>query len=310
MANFSNFEDRQDNMKWLTAFITYLSLEKKYSKHTLLAYEKDLIAFKDFCEVTYDEADLTQIHYAQIRTWIVNLVSQGLTNRSVNRKMSALKSFYKFLQKTGDIEVNPMAKHKALKVEKKAQVPFSKEEVAKVIHAVDGKNEFVAVRNKLIVELFYSTGMRRTELINLKEKDIDTGQQLIKVLGKRNKERFLPLLPSVLETFLAYRELKREISASGTELLITEKGNKIYETLVYRVINSYFSRVSSKLKKSPHILRHSFATHLLNEGADLNSVKELLGHSSLASTQVYTHNSLDKIKEVYNSAHPRSQQKK
>lgn len=295
---------------WLEAFTSYLTLEKQYSKHTVLAYETDLIAFKDFCEIQYEQTDITLVNYAQIRTWIVVLVSQELSNRSINRKMSALKSFYKFLQKTGEIKVNPMSKHKALKTQKKIQVPFSKEEIETVLNNLEDGEDFMTVRDKFIVELFYSTGMRRAELVSLKEKDIDVDRQLIKVLGKRNKERFLPLLPTVLNTFQKYNKLKKQVASSVEELLITEKGNKIYETLVYRVINSYFSSVSSKVKKSPHILRHSFATHLLNEGADLNSVKELLGHSSLASTQVYTHNSLDKIKEVYNSAHPRSQQKK
>ena len=168
---------------------------------------------------------------------------------------------------------------------------------------------FDAVRDKLLVELLYSTGIRRAELINIKESDVDVVQKTIKVLGKRNKERFVPLLSSVLVTLQEYRKLKDEKDCKSEYLLITSKGNKTYETFVYRIINSYFSQVSSKVKKSPHILRHSFATHLLNEGADLNSVKELLGHSSLASTQVYTHNSLDAIKKVYNQAHPRSNKK-
>ena len=189
------------------------------------------------------------------------------------------------------------------------QVPFNSKEINDVINIVSDKKDFTSIRNKLIVELFYSTGIRRTELINIKEKDISFSDSTIKVLGKRNKERFVPLLKSVSKTLNKYLELKKDFSIGLQELFITDKGNKIYETLVYRVINSYFSRVSTKEKKSPHILRHSFATHLLNEGADLNSVKELLGHSSLASTQVYTHNSLDAIKKVYNQAHPRSNKK-
>ena len=294
----------------ITSFLEYLELEKKYSKHTIIAYKNDLISFRDFCIVEFNQEDLKTIHYNQIRTWIVQLVNQQISNRTINRKVSSLKTFYKFLQKIEEINVNPLVKHKALKVQRKIQVPFTEEEVNLVVENVKEENNFVYLRNKLIVELFYSTGIRRIELINIKEKDVNFYDKTLKVLGKRNKERLVPLLPSVIETLNSYLISKKEILSNVDELLITEKGNKIYETLVYRIINSYFSQVSSKVKKSPHILRHSFATHLLNQGADLNSVKELLGHSSLASTQVYTHNSLEKIKEVYNKAHPRSVKKK
>ena len=293
----------------INAFLEYLSLEKKYSVHTTTAYKNDLVSFKDFLVVEFDQEDLSQVHYNQIRTWIVALVDENISNRTINRKVSSLKSFYKFLQKTKQIESNPLSKHKALKTEKKVQVPFSFKEIDAVINNIETENDFVSVRNKLIVELFYSTGIRRIELINIKEKDISFSDKTIKVLGKRNKERFVPLLSSVIQTLEKYLGLKKEFTIGLEEIFITEKGNKIYETLVYRIINSYFSRVSTKEKKSPHILRHSFATHLLNEGADLNSVKELLGHSSLASTQVYTQNSLDVIKKVYNQSHPRSNKK-
>ncbi len=290
-------------------FLTYIALEKNYSKHTVQSYKTDLIAFRDFCATEYDQESLEEVHYPQIRTWIVSLVNQKISNNTINRKISSLKSFFKFLQKIGEVEINPLAKHRTLKVEKKIQVPFSIEEVNKVIENIEQGDDFTSIRNKLIVELFYSTGIRRIELINIKETDVNYYDKTVKVLGKRNKERYVPLLPSVFETLERYLELKREISNLVEELFITEKGNKIYETLVYRIINLYFSQVSSKVKKSPHMLRHTFATHLLNGGADLNSVKELLGHSSLASTQVYIHNSLDKIKEVYNKAHPRERQK-
>ncbi len=293
----------------IESFLDYLLLEKKYSKHTITAYKNDLISFRDFLATEFQQENLSEVHYNQIRTWIVSLVDLKISNRSINRKVSSLKSFYKFLQKTSQIDINPLSKHKALKVEKKVQVPFNSREIDSVISTINNKNDFTSVRNKLIVELFYSTGIRRAELINIKERDISFSDSTIKVLGKRNKERFVPLLKSVTKTLIQYVELKKEFSIGLEELFITKKGNKIYETLVYRIINSYFSQVSSKEKKSPHILRHSFATHLLNEGADLNSVKELLGHSSLASTQVYTHNSLDAIKKVYNQAHPRSNKK-
>ena len=289
----------------IDAFLDYLSFEKKYSKHTITAYQNDLISFQDFCETEYGETDFVKTHYSQIRNWIVSLVNQKISNRTINRKISSLKSFFKFLQKIQQIEANPLAKHRALKVEKRIQVPFSIDEISNAINSIDGKSNFVDLRNKLIVELLYSTGMRRIELVNLKESSINFSNKTMKVLGKRNKERILPLLPSVLETLQEYIDIKNKTFNNLLWLFVTEKGNKIYETLVYRIINNYFSKVSSKVKKSPHILRHSFATHLLNEGADLNSVKELLGHSSLTATQVYTHNNLEKIKKAYNQAHPR-----
>lgn len=297
-------------MNQIEAFIEYLSLEKKYSNHTITAYKNDLISFRDYCAVEFEDEGVHNVSYVQIRSWIVSLVDLEISNRSINRKISSLKSFYKFLQKTKQIEANPLANHKALKTSKEIQVPFSIKEVNQAIAAIELEEDtFEAQRDKLIVELFYSTGMRRAELINLKLSSIDAVSGAIKVLGKRNKERIIPLLPTVEKSIAKYLKYREEIATENDHLFLTSKGNKIYETLVYRVINSYFSKVSSKVKKSPHILRHSFATHLLNEGADLNSVKELLGHSSLASTQVYTHNSLDQIKKVYNQAHPRSNKK-
>ncbi|WP_369047720.1 tyrosine-type recombinase/integrase [Tenacibaculum sp. UWU-22] len=294
----------------INAFLDYLLYEKNYSKHTVLAYKTDLFEFKNFCVTEFNQETIQDVHYNQIRSWIVSLVNQQISNTTINRKISSLKTFYKFLQKTNQITINPLAKHKALKMQKKVQVPFTKEEINQAITLIEETDDFIGVRNKLMVELFYSTGIRRIELINLKERDINFYDKTIKVLGKRNKERFVPLLSSVLETVKKYLFLKKEYPTSCEALFITEKGNKIYETLVYRVINLYFSEVSTKVKKSPHILRHSFATHLLNQGAELSSVKELLGHSSLASTQVYTHNSLETLKKVFNSTHPRSGQTK
>ncbi|MDE0535029.1 tyrosine-type recombinase/integrase [Tenacibaculum sp. L6] len=290
----------------IEAFLEYLAFEKNYSKHTIQAYKTDLIAFKDFSAVEFDQEDLENIHYNQIRTWIVSLVNSGVSNRSVNRKVSSLKTFYKFLQKIGEVTTNPLASHKALKVQKKIQTPFDQNEVEEVLKLLNEASDFESIRDRLIVELLYSTGMRRIELINVKEKDVDHSKKAIKVLGKRNKERYVTILPSVYKTLEEYLSEKKAYEIENEEaLFVTKKGVKIYETLVYRIINLYFSRVSTKAKKSPHILRHAFATHLLNNGASLNSVKELLGHSSLASTQVYTHNSLEQIKKVYNKAHPR-----
>ena len=305
---FHKFETKKIYLM-ISAFITYLTLEKNYSKHTIIAYQNDLNSFSLFCKNTFDQDEIRNVHYTQIRSWIVDLVSQGVSNNTINRKISTLKSFYKFLQKTKQIDLNPLIKHKALKVEKRIQNPFSESEITKVISLLEEKDDFVSVRNRLIVELLYSTGMRRGELISIQLSDVALSGKLIKVIGKRNKERFVPLLASIIKTIERYLELRKEVVTTSRFLFITEKGNKLYETLVYRVVNSYFSNVSTKEKKSPHLLRHSFATHLLNEGADLNSVKELLGHASLASTQVYTHNSVEKMKKVYNQAHPRGLKK-
>ena len=291
----------------IKSFLDYISLEKKYSQHTVTAYKNDLISFQDFCLIEFDSDDVVNVNYAQIRNWIVSLVNMGVSNRTINRKISSLKSFYKFLQKTKQLNSSPLVKHKALKVAKRVQVPFSEKEIESVINLKEDVVDFESVRDKLIVELLYSTGMRRNELINLKLSNINYSNQVVKVLGKRNKERYIPLLKSVIESLENYNEFRSHIKTDQSYLFITKKGKKIYDTLVYRIINNYFSTVSSKVKKSPHVIRHSFATHLLNEGADLNSVKELLGHSSLASTQVYTHSSLGKLKEVYNLAHPRSE---
>ncbi|KAA1243829.1 tyrosine-type recombinase/integrase [Aquimarina sp. RZ0] len=292
-------------------FIAYLLLEKKYSAHTITAYEKDVLSFSEFYEIEYGEGDISMSNYAQIRSWIVCLVDSGVSNATINRKISSLKTYYKFLLKTEEIDKNPLAKHKALKVSKKLQIPFSANEVEDVLRFLHGDSDFKSVRDRLIVELFYATGMRRIELVNLTLSDVDISNAQIKVLGKRNKERYIPLISSVVETLGQYIEL-RAVVVGVTEipfLLLTEKGVKIYETLVYRIINGYFSRASSKVKKSPHILRHSFATHLLNEGADLNAVKELLGHSSLAATQVYTHQSMAQLAKVYKQSHPRNKGK-
>lgn len=294
----------------INSFLDYLIFEKKYSKHTVTAYQNDLQTFMTYCESIYGDGDLLQINYSQIRSWIVSLVDSGISNNSINRKISSLKSFYKFLQKTDQLNTSPLIKHKALKVAKKVQVPFTMKEINEVLDALDEEEGFEGLRNRLMVALFYATGIRRIELVNLELQGVNLAAKTIKVLGKRNKERVIPLIPSVLSIIEKYLEERDQISSQEKRLFITDKGNKISETLVYRVINHYFSKVSSKVKKSPHILRHSFATHLLNEGADLNSVKELLGHASLASTQVYTHNSLESIKKMYNQAHPRSHKNK
>lgn len=291
------------------AFRDYLQLEKKYSSHTITAYCNDITSFESFNTIHFDQESVEQVNYSQIRSWIVSLVDDDISNTSVNRKIASLKAFYKFLLKTKQIEVSPLLKHKALKAPKILQIPFSEKEVEDALSHMRNPVGFEEIRNKLIVDLFYTTGMRRTELIHLKIVNINLSGSTVKVLGKRNKERILPVLPIIINQFSLYLKERTCLLSivDGDYFFLTKKGLKLNDSFVYRLINSYFSAVSEKVKKSPHILRHTFATHLLNNGADLNSVKELLGHSSLASTQIYTHNSLSELKKVYEDAHPRNQ---
>lgn len=290
------------------AFRDYLLLEKNYSLHTVNGYANDLIFFETFIKAEFDQDDLISVNYAQIRSWIVSLVDSGISNSSVNRKIASLKSYYKFLLKTKQIEVSPLLKNSALKTPKKIQIPFSEKELDQVLNMITYPDGFEGIRDKLIIELFYTTGIRRTELIHLKVENVNLSALTIKVVGKRDKERLLPLLPNVVNQINKYfvERAKVENVADREFFFLSRKGIKLNDSFVYRIINHYFSQVSEKVKKSPHILRHTFATHLLNNGADINSVKELLGHSSLASTQVYTHSSLAELKKVYENAHPRN----
>ncbi|WP_367771751.1 tyrosine-type recombinase/integrase [Flavobacterium sp. WC2421] len=292
----------------IAAFRDYLLKEKKYSSHTVNAYLNDVLSFQTFNTINFDEENIVHLGYGRIRSWIVSLVNGGLSNVTVNRKIASLKAFYKFLLKTKQIEVSPLLKHKALKIPKTLQIPFSEKEVVEVLSTIENPIGFEEIRNKLIIDLFYTTGMRRAELIHLNISNVNVENSTIKVLGKRNKERILPVLPIIKSQFSQYIKERSDLEyiKDNDFFFLTKKGLKLNESFVYRLINSYFSTVSEKVKKSPHILRHTFATHLLNNGADLNSVKELLGHSSLASTQIYTHSSLSELQKVYKDAHPRN----
>ena len=287
-------------------YLDYITHEKKYSAHTCTAYEKNLNDFSDFCASHFELYDIEQVDYSQIRTWIISLVEKKNTNRTVNRKISVLRSYYKFLLRTEAITLSPLKLHRPLKVSKKVNVPFSTEEVDRLLNSDLFSEDYEGVLQKTIITLLYYTGIRRQELIDLKVTSVDFETNTIKVLGKRNKERIIPLLPeavAVLKTYLSY---KKELSVALPNCFFcSTSGSKLSEGFVYQTVNHYFSMVSTKVKKSPHMLRHSFATHLLNNGADLNSVKELLGHESVAATQVYTHSSLKRIQEIYVKAHPR-----
>ncbi|MEN1784991.1 MAG: tyrosine-type recombinase/integrase [Bacteroidota bacterium] len=294
----------------MDAFIAYLQLEKQCAANTVKAYSNDVNAFKAYLEHAQVTLEVHEVDYDHIRAWVISLVEEGVSNRTVNRKIAALRSYYRFLQNIGEIEKNPLAKHRALKTEKKVQIPFSKNEMETVLEEIEYTADFSGLRDKLLIELLYATGIRRAELIGICLSDINVAGQTLKVHGKRNKERIVPLIPAVIQTLEAYLNLRGQ--AKNTQdipyLLLTDSGHKLYETFVYRTINKYLSKASVKLKKSPHMMRHTFATHLLDMGADLNAVKELLGHASLASTQVYTHSSIAQLKKVHAAAHPRNKE--
>ena len=288
-------------------FLSYLKHEKNYSELTIKAYQTDLKSFEGFLQDQHKS--ITEIQTKDIRYWLMHLSDKKLSERTINRKIATLKSFYKFLLKTATIHANPAAALTGLKVHRKLPVPFSKTEMNLLFDSDFFSDDFEGFRDRIIITLFYTTGIRRAELINIKISDIDFHKKELKILGKRNKQRIVPLLCSMLHDMEVYLKLREDAFAEGkTEpyFFVTKKGKKMYDVLVYRIINSYLSSVSVKHKKSPHMLRHTFATHLLNNGADLNSIKELLGHSSLAATQVYTHSSIQELKNVYKKAHPRS----
>lgn len=300
----------------INAFIIYLSIEMKYSIHTVEAYKHDLRAFKRFIKSEYEkkeeECPLEKADQEDIKKWIISLSDQSISFRSINRKLSALKTYYSFLKKTKQIEISPFEKGIfMLKTDKKQKIPFSEAEIEKVLSYFSSKNSFDEVRDRAVIEMLYATGMRRSELANLKVGDVDLIQRQVKILGKGDKERYIPIIPELENTLHEYLKLRAEIANKKSEdyLFLVKNGKKIYPTLIYRIINSYFSAVTSKKNVSPHVLRHSFASHLLDNGADLNTVKELLGHASLASTQVYTNTSLVELKRQYKKAHPRAEQK-
>lgn len=292
---------------YLSNFFDYLSKEKNFSNNTVVAYRNDLETFKLFCLDHYEISNIAVVTYPIIRDWIINLSEKNLSPLTVNRKISSLSKYYDFLLKIQVNKISPLKNHKRLKVQKKLIIPFSEDEVFKIIDVFS--KDFEGKRNLLIVDTLYSTGIRRDELINIKLNDIFLSENLIKVLGKRNKERLVPVLASLNKRIKDYLDFRNEIHSNSSSLFITKKGKSIGPSLVYRVVKKYFSKVSTKVKTSPHVLRHSFATHMLNNGADINSIKEIMGHSSLASTQIYTKIKLPKIINDYKKNHPRERKK-
>lgn len=292
---------------FIERFIRYLQFEKRLSPNTVTAYRKDLEQFFVFLQTS--DADIQKVEHQHVRAWMVELMDQGIESKTINRKISCLRSFYKFLQREELIQFNPMIQVKGPKIPRRLPVIITEQKMDSLLDGVHVFTEdFSGCRDRLIIELLYGTGIRLSELLNLKEEDFNRYEQYIKVLGKRNKERIIPVNSSLAKLIESYINLKQnqgfDIKSSG--LIVTNDGRDVYPRFIYRKVKLILSVVSAHKKRSPHILRHSFATSLLNRGADLNAIKELLGHSSLAATQVYTHNSVEKLKLIYKQAHPKA----
>jgi integrase/recombinase XerC len=295
-------------MNFLLSFLNYLEFEKRYSKRTTESYKIDLFQFEQYCSTTESITELTAVEPKTIRRWIVRLLEDGCENRSVNRKISALKSFYKFLLRQGYIHIHPLLKVDSLKIGKHVPVFVTPNQTNLLFNEVTFTDDFHGSRNRLILEIFYATGIRLSELINLRYKDVDKDNLTLKVLGKRSKERIVPITLELRNSIEAYMLKKggKFTNLVTDYLLVTDKGSKLYAKFVYRIVNTALNTVSTLDKKSPHVLRHTFATHLLNNGADICAIKELLGHTTLAATQIYTHSTFEKLKKIYKQAHPRA----
>lgn len=292
---------------FIEQFIHYLKFEKRFSPLTVTAYHKDLNQFLTFLELP--ESDLLVVSHSEIRGWMVALMDQGNEAKTINRKISSLRSFFKFLQRNEKITKNPMVQIRAPKIPKRLPVVITEQKMDQLLDGgFNFSDDFSGLRDRLIIELLYGTGIRLAELVGLKEGDVDTYQNQLKVLGKRNKQRIIPVHVSLAKLIADYQQKKISQGyqdVSGT-LIVTDSGKNVYPKFIYRTVRTVLSAISTQDKRSPHILRHSFATSLLNRGADLNAIKELLGHSSLAATQVYTHNSVEKLKLIYKQAHPKA----
>ena len=298
-------------MCYVEDFIKYLKYEKRYSKHTVISYQTDLTQFQDFLASKFN-LDIHKTTSTHVREWIFFLHEKGLSARSINRKITSIKVFFKFLIKQSTVTINPATNIPSVKVEKKLPEFVDEKDIDTLFDKIlsDTSDNYSLLRDKAMLLTFYYTGMRLSELINIKKYDIDFHNQTIKVLGKRNKERHIPItkkFANFLKFFLSETEKKFNFTHKyNYYIFLTDKGNKAYPKFVYRKVNNYLSNITTLHKRSPHILRHTFATHMLNRGADLNAIKEILGHANLAATQIYTHNTIEKLKKAYNKSHPRS----
>jgi len=287
-------------------FLKYLQAEKRYAVHTIKAYKNDLNQFHAFCQETDREG--MDLHFRVIRSWVVSLMDSGYSSRTVHRKLTSLSTYCNYLIKEGQLDSNPVERVLKPKLNKRVPAFVEEGKMDLLLDEYDFGEGFVGTRNRLVLDLFYQTGMRRSELIGLKTGSINREGKNVKVMGKREKERIIPVGDELLASVEKYMVLRSEVMAdkAGDSLIVTEKGGAAYDKLVYRIVNNYLSMVTTLDKKSPHVLRHTFATHMLNRGADLNAIKELLGHANLSATQVYTHNTYKKLKSIYNQAHPRA----
>ena len=293
----------------IQSFLDYLKFERRYSAHTIRSYQDDLRQFGEYLKKDYNELLIVKTDHVTVRSWLAQLKENDISAKSINRKISSLKSFFKYHLKAGTITQSPMGKIISPKISKRLPVFIKEEDTSKLINAsLVATEDWKSLNTHLLVSLFYGTGMRLSELVNLKENQVDFSRRQLKVLGKGNKERIIPVTAELLKVVKEYiQQKKKEFEHSADTLLVTEKGKKMYSKYAYLLVNAVLNdNVKTLDKKSPHVLRHTFATHLMNNGANLNAVKELLGHSSLAATQVYTHNTIEKLKNVYKKAHPKA----
>lgn len=293
-------------MPHISSFCNYILHQKKYSPHTVTAYKRDLEQFNQYLSSDFQLDSFIDVNSAIIRSWIVHLMENNISSRSINRKISTLKSFYKYLLKNNEIDKNPLLKVITPKTSKRLPVFVGENEISNLFNELEFENDYEGIRNKLIIELLYGTGIRLIELVNLKLNSVNNSNSTIKVIGKRNKERIIPFGAKLKNEIFNYLKEREKLETKEVHLLLTKTGKKIYPKLVYRLVNHYLSMVTTISKKSPHVLRHTFATHMLNNGADLNSIKEILGHTNLSATQVYTHNTIEKLKNIHKQAHPKA----
>ena len=293
-------------MPLIFSFCDYLLHQKRYSAHTIAAYKKDLEQFKQFLFLDFEIDNIKSATTPIIRSWIVHLIEKEISARTINRKISTLKSFYKYLLKKKEIEISPLLKVVTPKTSKRLPVFIAESDMHNLFNDVVFENNFEGIRDQLILELFYASGIRLSELVQLNLKSINFSNATIKVRGKRNKERLIPFGEKTKQQLTDYIKERDTISSTTATLFLTKKGEKVYPKLVYRIVNHYLSIVTTASKKSPHVLRHTFATHMLNNGAELNAIKEILGHANLSATQVYTHNTIEKLKNIHKQAHPKA----